>query len=51
MRRSTGIVGTTDGRGYWIVGQDGSLYSYGDAGFLGSLVGLGLSASIVGAAA
>ncbi len=37
--------------GYWITGRDGSLYSYGDAAFLGSLVGLHLAGPIVGAAA
>ena len=39
-----GIVDTADGHGYWIVGQDGALYSYGDAGFLGSLEGVDLAA-------
>jgi hypothetical protein len=45
-----GMVATTDGGGYWIVGQNGALYAFGDAGFLGSLAGVGLSAPITGAA-
>ena len=44
------MVTTPDGRGYWIVGQDGAVYSYGDATFLGSLVGYGLAAPVVAAA-
>ena len=46
-----GIVATPDGGGYWILGRDGALYSYGDATYLGSLVGIGLAGSIAGAAA
>jgi hypothetical protein len=41
---------TPDGGGYWLVGSDGSVYSYGDAAFFGSLVGLSLAAPIVGVA-
>ena len=45
-----GMAATPDGGGYWIVGQDGALYSYGDANYLGSLVGAGLAAPIVATA-
>jgi hypothetical protein len=31
---------TADGFGYWLVGSDGSVYSFGDAGYFGSLPGL-----------
>ena len=46
-----GVVTTPDGGGYWVSGSDGSLYSYGDAAFLGSLVGLHLAGPIMGTAA
>ena len=40
---------TRDGFGYWLVGSDGSVYSFGDAGYFGSLPGLGVHMSdIVG---
>jgi len=40
---------TPDGFGYWLVGSDGSVYSFGDAPYFGSLPGLGLHVSdIVG---
>ena len=37
-----GIVPTADGRGYWMVGSDGGVFAFGDAGFVGSLPGLGV---------
>ena len=33
----TGITATLDGDGYWLVGADGSVFTFGDAGFYGSL--------------
>ncbi len=38
---------TPDGFGYWLVGSDGSVYSFGDALYFGSLPGLGVHASDV----
>ena len=31
------IQPTSDGHGYWLVGPDGSIFAFGDAGFYGSL--------------
>ena len=41
-----GIVTTPSGNGYWILGADGGVFTFGDATFLGSLGGTGI-ASIV----
>ena len=43
------IVGmaATPGRGYWLVGADGGIFSYGDAQFFGSTGALHLNAPIV----
>ena len=46
-----GMAATPDGGGYWLVGSDGGIFSYGDAGFLGSAGSLHLNAPIVGMAA
>jgi hypothetical protein len=35
-----GMAVTPDGRGYWLVGQDGGVFTYGDARFYGSLGGV-----------
>ena len=35
--RFVGIARTQDGKGYWLTQADGGVYSYGDAGFHGSL--------------
>ncbi len=35
----TGIGSTPDHNGYWLVGGDGGVFNYGDAGFYGSGVG------------
>ena len=44
------VVPTTDGRGYWLVGADGGIFSFGDATNLGSLPGLGVAVDdVVGA--
>lgn len=52
-RRIVGIANTADGKGYWLVGNDGGVYSYGDAQFYGSLPSRGITpaAAIVGIAA
>ena len=39
---------TPSGGGYWIVGSDGGVFSYGDAQFFGSTGGVALNAPIVG---
>jgi len=31
-----GMAATSDGRGYWLLGQDGGLFTFGDAPFYGS---------------
>jgi len=31
-----GIAATPDGKGYWLVGADGGVFTFGDAGFYGS---------------
>jgi hypothetical protein len=43
-----GIVATPDGEGYWLVGADGGVLSYGDARFYGSAAALHLAKPIVG---
>ncbi len=45
-----GIAATPDGRGYWLVGADGGVFTFGDAAFEGSLGNLTLNAPIVGIA-
>jgi hypothetical protein len=42
---------TADGQGYWLVGRDGGMFSFGDAAFLGSAGGLHLNQPVVGMAA
>jgi N-acetylmuramoyl-L-alanine amidase len=46
-----GMAATPDGGGYWLVGRDGGIFSYGDAHFYGSTGALRLNAPIVGLAA
>ena len=46
-----GVAATHDGNGYWLVGSDGGVFSYGDAPFFGSTGALRLNAPIVGMAA
>jgi len=57
IARTTGHVGvpvamaaTSDGGGYWIVDSDGGVFSFGDAGFYGSMGGTRLNAPVVGMA-
>jgi hypothetical protein len=42
-----GVVPTKDSGGYWMVGSDGGAFAFGDAGFVGSLPGLGVKVSDV----
>ncbi len=42
------MAGTSDGGGYWLVGSDGGVFSFGDAAFYGSLGATKLAAPIVG---
>jgi hypothetical protein len=45
-----GLVPTSDDSGYWLIGSDGGIFAFGDAPFVGSLPGLGVSVTdIVGA--
>jgi hypothetical protein len=47
-----GIAATPDGRGYWLVGADGGVFTFGDAAFAGSDAGAAAhGASAVGLAA
>jgi hypothetical protein len=42
-----GIASTKSGNGYWMVGADGGIYSFGDAPYLGSLGSVALNSPIV----
>jgi N-acetylmuramoyl-L-alanine amidase len=46
-----GMASTPNGRGYWMVGSDGGVFSYGDATFYGSEGGTHLNKPVVGMAA
>ncbi|HEY3941255.1 MAG TPA: PQQ-binding-like beta-propeller repeat protein [Acidimicrobiales bacterium] len=46
-----GMAAGADGGGYWLVAADGGVFSYGDAGFHGSMGGQHLNAPVVGIAA
>ena len=45
------MAATPDGRGYWEVASDGGVFSFGDAGFHGSMGGKPLNKPVVGMAA
>ncbi|HEV7534347.1 MAG TPA: hypothetical protein VGP90_01855, partial [Acidimicrobiia bacterium] len=45
------IAATQSGKGYWLVASDGGVFSFGDAGFSGSLGSLKLNQPIVDIAA
>ena len=45
------FVPTADDGGYWMVGADGGVFAFGDAGFFGSLGGQSLGSPIAGLAA
>lgn len=44
------MVWTKSGNGYWIVGSDGGVFAYGDAGFFDSMGGKPMNAPVVGIA-
>ena len=46
-----GMAATHDGSGYWLVGSDGGIFSYGGARFWGSTGATRLNAPVVGMAA
>jgi hypothetical protein len=46
-----GMAATPDGKGYWLVGRDGGIFTFGDAGFHGSTGNLTLNQPIMGMAA
>jgi hypothetical protein len=46
-----GVAGDATGGGYWIVGRDGGIFTYGDAGFHGSMGATKLNAPVVAMAA
>ena len=46
-----GMAATSDNGGYWTVGSDGGIFSFGDAHFYGSMGGKHLNAPIVGMSA
>ena len=49
MPKGAQMMATTpSGDGYWVVGSDGGVFSYGDAEFYGSLGGIALNAPVVG---
>ena len=45
-----GMASTPDGNGYWLVGADGGVFSFGDAHFYGSEAGKGVVTPFVGIA-
>jgi hypothetical protein len=45
-----GMAGDATGGGYWIAGGDGGVFTYGDAGFHGSMGGTNLNSPVVGMA-
>ena len=45
------MAATPDGRGYWLVGSDGGVFAFGDAGFYGSTGNTRLAKPVVGMAA
>jgi hypothetical protein len=42
------MMATPSGHGYWLLAGDGGLFSFGDAGFFGSLPGRQVRASVAG---
>src|SRR5438105_3352122 len=45
-RAATGAASSPDGAGYWVVGHDGSVTSFGDAAFAGGMGGATLNAPV-----
>jgi hypothetical protein len=50
VKPMVGMASTPDGKGYWLLGADGGVFSYGDAGFYGSTGGMRLNRPVVGMA-
>ena len=50
LLRTEPKVATSDGRGYWSVAADGGVFSFGDAGYLGSEGAGHINAPVVAAA-
>jgi hypothetical protein len=50
LLRTEPKVATPDGRGYWSVAADGGVFSFGDAGYLGSEGAGHINAPVVAAA-
>jgi hypothetical protein len=48
---AVGMAATPEGGGYWVVGADGGVFSFGDAKFWGSTGGMHLNEPVVGMAA
>jgi poly-gamma-glutamate synthesis protein (capsule biosynthesis protein) len=48
--RAVGIAVTSDDGGYWVVGPDGGVFSFGDARFFGSAATIPLNQPVVGMA-
>ena len=46
-RPSSGITATPDHQGYWLLGADGGVFSFGDARFFGSTGGIHLNAPVI----
>ncbi len=46
-----GIAASLDGTGYWTVGQDGGVFAFGGAPFLGSMGNQFLNRPVYGVAA
>ena len=46
-----GMAALPDGGGYWLVASDGGVFSFGDAGYFGSMGAVHLDAPVVGMAA
>jgi hypothetical protein len=45
------MAATPDGKGYWEVGSDGGIFTFGDASYLGSTGAITLNQPVVGIAA
>jgi GH25 family lysozyme M1 (1,4-beta-N-acetylmuramidase) len=46
-----GIAATADGKGYWITASDGTVFTFGDAKYYGSMSGQHINVPVVGIAA
>jgi hypothetical protein len=42
------MAATPDGKGYWLASANGGVFSFGDANFQGSAVGMRLGGPVVG---